>query len=94
MDAPKQRVNVLTDTASPVAQTGEAFLFVLVFLIEKGMYSGYPVFTGSGGYHHVNITDKSKRATNPLKQVSVALLSVIPTQSWHKAWETGHSIPD
>jgi len=29
-------LNVLTDTASPVGQTGGAFLFVLVSLIEKG----------------------------------------------------------
>lgn len=36
VDAPSKRVNVLTDTASPVDQTGEAFLFVLVSLIEKG----------------------------------------------------------
>ena len=36
VDAPSKRVNVLTDTASPVGQTGGAFLFVLVSLIEKG----------------------------------------------------------
>ena len=36
VDAIEQRLNVLTDTASPVGQTGEAFLFVLFSLIEKG----------------------------------------------------------
>lgn len=30
------RQNVLTDTASPVDQTGEALFFVLVPLVEKG----------------------------------------------------------
>lgn len=30
------RLNVLTDTASSVSQTGEALFFVLVSLIEKG----------------------------------------------------------
>ena len=43
------------DTAYPVGQTGEAFLFVLIFLIEKAFLCipGYPVFIGLGDYHPV-----------------------------------------